>query len=58
MEQKQSIFNLTKDGKSIKDIAQTLAIATTWNVLKKTETIDVLSNIHSTCKENKENIHG
>jgi len=42
--EKQAIVNLREDGKSIRAIAQTLAIASTtiWNVLKKKETTGVL----------------
>ena len=42
----QKLLNLREDGKSMRAIVQTLAIATTttWNVLKKKETTGVLSN--------------
>ena len=43
MGEKQAIFQLSEDGKSIRAIAQTLAIASTTilNVLKKEETTGV-----------------
>ena len=46
MGEKQAISKLREDGKSIRAIAQPLAIARTtiWNVLKKKETTGVLSN--------------
>lgn len=46
--EKQAIVKLREDGKSLRAIAQTLAIASTtiWNVLKKKETIGVLSHRH------------
>ncbi|KAF0047695.1 hypothetical protein F2P81_001328 [Scophthalmus maximus] len=46
MGEKEAIVKLREDGKSIRAIAQTLAITstTTWNVLKKKETTGVLSN--------------
>ena len=46
MGEKQAIVNLRENGKSIRAIAQTLAIASTtiWNVLRKKETSGILSN--------------
>ena len=55
MGEKQAIVKLREDGKSIRAIAQTLAIASTtiWNVLKKKETTGVLSNRRGTGRPRK-----
>ena len=55
MGEKQPILKLRKDGKLIRGIAETLfrANTTIWNVLKKRETTDVLSNRHQTGQPKK-----
>ncbi len=55
MGEKQAIVKLREDGKSIRAIAQTLAIASTtiWNVLRKKEATGVLSNRPQTGRPRK-----
>jgi hypothetical protein len=55
MGEKQAIVKLRKEGKSTRAIGQTLGIASTtiWNVLKKKETIGVLSNRRRTGRPRK-----
>lgn len=55
LEEKQAIFELRNERKSIRDIEQTLFIVKTriWNVLKSKETNGVLSNIHRTDQPRK-----